>query len=230
MDSLPQELVEAIVDILPRSSLPSTSLIARRWRMRSQQRLFDSITFSACNRVDHWHSDIQRGNSRIPSYVHSARFRFISSWNDPTLFGRVLKGLCSLKALSVHRSPIPDQLIGHISRGEFGRGITALYLRHPNCGLSTITSIIFSLPSLKKLTVVFNGMGSSQPLSTPSVEPQKRLLDLLELGDDANGVVEALIQYRLASRCICLHNAISSVHRLLAISSETLVALMFGGV
>ena len=130
----------------------------------------------------------------------------------------------------MYRSAVPDQLVGPISRGEFGRGITALYLRHPHCDLSTITSIVVSLPNLKKLTVVFNGMGSGQPSSIPSVEPQRLPLDLLELCDDANGVAEALIQSRLASRCICLDNAISSVHRLLAVSSKVLVALMFEGV
>ena len=198
--------------------------------MRSQQHIFDSITFSTRDEVDNWHSNIQKGNSRIPSYVHLAVFRFISSWNDPALFGRVLKGFCSLETLSVYRSAVPDQLVGPISRGEFGRGITALCLRHPHCDLSTITSIVFSLPNLKKLTVVFNGMGSGQPSSIPSVEPQRLPLDLLELCDDANGVAQALIQSRLASRCICLDNAISSVHRLLAVSSRALVALMFEGV
>ena len=47
------------------------------------------------------------------------------AWNEPTLPGRVLKGFPSLTTLLIYESMIPDELLGQISRGEFGRGITA---------------------------------------------------------------------------------------------------------
>ena len=90
------------------------------------------------------------------------------------------------------------------------------------------TSMILSLPDLKKVTVTAaSEKPSRQPLST-SIAPQ-RSLDLLELYSYSNEIAEALIQARLTSRCICLGSAISSVHRLLATSSEKLVALMLEG-
>ena len=231
MDSLPQELIEAIIDDLPRHTLRSSSLIASRWRTRSQQRILDSITFPSHDMVDRWYSDVQRGSDdRIVSYVGFAKFRGIDSWNEPTLFGRVLKGLCSLTTLEVNRCAISDELPGQILRGEFGRGITKLCLWIPDCNLSTIASMILSLPDLKKVTVTAaSEKPSKQPLST-SIPPQRRSLDLLELYSYSNEVAEALIQARLTSRCICFGGAISSVHRLLATSSETLVALMLDGV
>ena len=180
--------------------------------------------------MDLWYSDVQRGrDDRIVSYVGFAKFRGIDSWNEPTLFGRVLKGLCSLTTLEVNRCAISDGLPGQILRGEFDRGITKLCLRFPYCNLSTIASMILSLPDLKKVTVTAaSEKPSRQPLST-SIAPQGRSLDLLELYSYSNEVAEALIQARVTSRCICLGSGISSVHWLLAISSKTLVALMLEG-
>ena len=230
MDSLPQEIIEAIIDNLPRSSLRSSSLVARRWRTRSQQHLLHSITFSSEGQVDRWCSDIQRGQNWIESYIHPVTFRDIDSWNEPTLFGRVLKGLCSLKTLKTWLCAIPEELVGQVSRGEFGRGITTLSLRFPRCKLSTITSIIISFPGLKKLTVALDSGVTSSQLSSTSTVPHRRQLDLLKLHLYSNGVAEALIQSQFTSRCIHLGSTISSAHRLLAISSETLVALTLDGV
>ena len=169
-----------------------------------------------------------RGGNRVVSYVRSAKFHDIGSWNEPTLFGFVLKGFCSLETLYVHGCAIPDELPGQILCGEFGRGITNLCLRRPYCSLSTIVSMILLLPDLEKVAVTSTKKPPKQPLSTP-IAPQRRSLDLLGLYLHSNEVAEALIQARLTSRCICLGGAISSVHRLLATSSETLVALMLEG-
>ena len=229
MDSLPQEIIDEITDNLPRSSLHSSSLVARRWRTRSQQRIFDSIVFSSQDKVDRWYSDVQRGRNGVVSYVRSAKFHDIGSWNEPTLFGLVLKGFCSLETLYVHGCAIPDELPGQILCGEFGRGITNLCLRRPYCSLSTIVSMILLLPDLEKVAVTSTKKSPKQPLSTP-IAPQRRSLDLLELYLHSNEVAEALSQARLTSHCICLGRAISSVHRLVAVSSETLVELMLEGV
>ena len=229
MDSLPQEIIDAIIDNIQRSSLHSSSLVARRWRTRSQKRVLHSITFSSEVKVDHWHTDVQRGQNRILSYVHLVEFRDIDSWNEPELFCRTLKGFCSLKALETYGCAIPDELAGQISRGEFGRGITTLSLRFPGCDLSTITSIILSLPDLKKLKVALDETTSRKSLST-SIVSQRKSLDLLELYLQADEVVEVLIQAQFTFRYVRLGSFISSAHRLLAISSETLVELTLEGV
>ena len=228
MDSLPNELIEAIIDDIPPSSLHSSSLVARRWRTRSQQRILDFITFSSEDKVDRWYSDVQRVRNRIASYVRSAEFRRIDSWNEPALFGRVLEGLCSLTTLEVTACAIPDELPGQISRGMCGRGITTLFLQSSDCELSTITSMILSLPDLKRLNVLVSGTTLRDPSSTP-ITPQRRSLDMLELYYFASEVTEDLIQAQITSRNICLDSAISGAHRLIAISSETLVALTLEG-
>lgn len=229
MDSLPQETIDGIIDNLPRSSLYSSSLVARQWRTRSQQRILDSIIFSSQDKVDRWHSDVQIGGNRILSYVRSVEFRDIEPWNEPALFGRVLKGFRSLETLKVHECAIPDELVGQILRGEFGGGITTLSIRRvQRCDLSTIIPMILSLPNLKNLTVWADETRSRQPPPT-SVVSQTRSVNVLKLYFYANEIAEALIRSRLTSRYICLGGAISSVHRLLAISSETLVGLMLGG-
>ena len=228
MDSLPQELIEAIIDNIPRSTLHSSSLVARRWRTRSQQCLFDHITFCSEDKMNRWHSDVQGGRNRIVSYVRSAEFHSVSQV-EPTLVGYVLKGLRSLKTLRAYRCPTPDDLPGQISRGEFGRGITTLSLISPFCDTSTITSMILSLPELKKLTVRVDHLDSTPRRPLPTSTVSRRSLDLLELYHLTNDVAETLIQSRFTFRYICLGGGISRVHQLLAISSRTLVALTLKG-
>ena len=228
MDSLPQEIIEVIIDNLPRSSLRSSSLVARRWRTRSQQRILSSITFFSQDKVDRWHSDVKMGRNGTASYVRSVTFYHIYLWNEPALFFRVLKGLHSLRTLETFRCAIPNELVDQISCGEFGDGITTLSLRFPNCELSAITSMILSLPNLKKLAVSLDYATSIQPPST-SIAPRRGSLDVLDLYTYANEVAEALIRSRFTSRYIRLGNLISSVHRLLAVSSETLEVLALEG-
>ena len=226
---LPQELIEAIIDHLPHPSLPSSSLTARRWRTRSQQRIFDSIVLSSQSKMNHWCSIVQRSQNRIVSYVHSVEFYEIHSWDEPELFGRVIRGFCSLERLKVWRCAIPEVLAHQISRGELGGGITTLSLQFPSCDLSTIISMVLSLPELKKLEVTLGGEPSIQSSST-SIASRGRSLDLLELLLHANEVAEVLIQSRFTFRHICLGSSISSVHRLLTISSKALVSLTLEGV
>jgi hypothetical protein len=231
MDSLPQETIDAIIDNLPRSTLRSSSLVARRWRARSQQRIFyfTTVTFHSEHQVDCWHSDFQRGQNQIIPYVRCVEFSCIDSWGEPALFGRVLEDFCSLKTLKLYGCAIPDELPGQILHGRFGDGIIILSLRFPICDLSTITSMVQSLPNVKKLAVGVDWMMSQRHLPASNIS-QGRSFDVLELYDDANGVAEAFIQSRFTSRRICLGGGISSVHRLVAISSRLLVALMLEGV
>ena len=228
MDSLPQELFEEIIDNLPHFTLLSSSLVARRWRTRSQQRILYSITAISEARVNRWHADIQGGKKQIASYVRCVELRYISSWDEPAIFGRILSDFCSLKRLEVDECAIPGELPGQILRGKLGGGITILYLWFPRCNLSTIISMVPSFPNLKKLTVAVDEITSRQP-SPASIVSQRRSLDVLELYDHANKVAEAFIQFRFTSRCICLDSSISNGHRLLAISSEMLVALTLKG-
>ena len=98
MDSLPQEIIDEIIiiDNLPHSSLLSTSLVAKRWRKRSQQHALKDILFGSESTVNAWHTKIQSSHSEIPSYAQFVGFTNITDWRDPALFGRVLNNFSSL--------------------------------------------------------------------------------------------------------------------------------------
>ena len=122
MDSLPQELIDAIIDNIPQSSLLSCSLVARRWQRQSQQRAFDTISFLSEDKVDRWCTDILQDPDGISSYIRHVRIVEIFWWDEPALFAHMLGTLSSLTELSLVKTEIPDELPGHISRGEFGKG------------------------------------------------------------------------------------------------------------
>lgn len=151
------------------------------------------------------------------------------AWNEPTLPGRVLKGFPSLTTLLIYEFMIPDELLGQISRGEFGRGIAAVHIWYPRCALSMIMSVILSLPDLKHLSVSLKEMALGQPSSMSSVAP-RRLLDWLELWQHTSGVSEALVQSQFTSEYLCSGCNDSNAHRIIVLSSRTLVGLVLEGV
>jgi hypothetical protein len=229
MDSIPQELIDAIIDNVPESSLPSCSLVAKRWRRKSQRRVLSAITFSSEDEVNRWCTDIPRDSDGISSYVRRVEIRDIDCWTEPALFDRMLGTLSSLTTLSIYAAEIPDELPGHISCGEFGKGIAVLYLCYPYCTLATMVSMILSLPNLKELSVQCGVMPEEPPL-TYSVTPQRGPLDSLELHGYVGGIGEALAKSRFISSRLTLEVDITEVEQLLMLSSETVVELKLRGV
>ena len=69
MDSIPQELIDAIIDYIPQSSLPSCSLVAKRWQRKSQKRVLGAIAFSSEHEVKRWCTDIPQDSDGISLYV-----------------------------------------------------------------------------------------------------------------------------------------------------------------
>jgi len=230
MDSLPQELIDAIIDNVPKFSLLSCSLVAKRWRLKSQRRAFETILFSSEEEVNRWCTDIPWGSGGISSYIRHIQIDEIFSWAEPALLGRMLGTLSLLTTLWVDETEIPDELPGHISRGVFGKGITTLYLHSPRCTLTTIISMILSLPDLKELGVEGWTATSGEPPPTYSATPRGRLLHSLELEGDVGGIGEALAKSRFMTSCLSLDVHIPEVEQLLMVSSETVVELKLCGV
>ena len=224
MDSIPQELIDKIIDNVPQSSLPSCALVARRWRRESQQRALDTILFSSEDEVNRWCTDVPRDSDGISSYVRHVGVEVVS-WTEPALLSRMLGSLSSLTALSMYKSEIPDELPGRISRGEFGNGITALYLGFTRYTSATVISMIFSLPNLKELYIEFCNVMPEGPLPTHSVTPQRRSLNSLELHGCCSGIGEALAKSRFTSSRLCLDAHIKGAAQLLLLSSKTVVEL-----
>jgi hypothetical protein len=114
MDSIPQELIDAIIDNVPHSSLPSCSLVAKRWRRTSQRRILSTISLSSKGEVDRWCTDIPPDSDGISSYVRHVKVKFIFYWAGPALFNRLLGTLSSLTKLSMYTIEITDELLVHI--------------------------------------------------------------------------------------------------------------------
>ena len=235
MDSLPQELIDAIIDNVPQPTLPSCSLVAKRWRRKSQQRVLATISFRSEGEVKRWCTDIPRDSDGISSYVCHVDLVGIYFWTEPALLSRMLGSLNSLAALSIYGMVIPDELPGRISQGELGKGITTLDLHLSYCTLATLTSMILSLPSLKELSVEdliedYEAMMPNEPFSTYSVTPERGPLDSLKLYRCLDGVGEALAKFRFTSRRLDLRVDITGIKQLLLLSSEMVVELTLWGV
>ena len=229
MDSIPQELIDAIIDNVPQSSLPSCSLVAKRWQRKSQKRVLGTIAFSSEHEVKRWCTDIPQDSDGISSYVRHVTIKRIHSWTEPGLFSRLLRSLSSLKALSMYRIEFPDEFPGHISRGEFGKGITTLHLRFLYYRLPTLTSAILSLPDLKELRVEQCKAKPGGSLPTYSITPERGPLESLELLGRVDGIGEALAKFRFTSRRLSLDVGTPNVEQLLLLSSKTVVKLRLCG-
>ena len=230
MDSIPQELIDVIIDNVPQSSLPSCSLVAKRWRRKSQKCFLGTILLSSERKVKSWCTDIPRDSDGISPYVRHVKIEEIHSWTEPALLSRMLGSLSSLTTLSMFETQIPDELPGYISRGEFGKGIITLDLCLPHSTLATLTSTILSLPDLKELLVEDCGDTLEGPLPTYSVTPQRGPLDSLELLGRVDSLGEALAKSRLTSHHLSLDVGITNVEQLILHFSETVVELKLCGV
>jgi hypothetical protein len=230
MDSLPQEIIDKIIDNLPAWNLLSSSLVARRWRERSQQRALNFILFSSEYRVNIWHTVTQRNSDRILSYVQAVKFNCIAKWNDPALFGHVLRKFTSLTTLEVFQTEILDDMLEQISCGEFRKTITTLHLSYTHCSLSTTISMIIAFPNLQNLTIGFFETALAEETPACRVLPQRRLLDRLHVYGRADRTIQALANVHFASRHLVFDIQSRNIYNLLVISSATLVELELIGV
>ena len=230
MDSIPQEIIDEIIDNLPRSTLRSSSLVAKRWRRRSQQHVLFSVMFFSESDVNSWEIDTQEDPGRIPSYVQAAKFNRIIRWNDPPLFGRVLQNFSSLKTLWTYETELPGEVLEYITRGELGKNLTALDLWSPRCSLSIAISTILAFPNLQHLVIDTLTTTSSEAPQTYSFLPRKRPLDLLRVVGRADGVAQTLANLQFASRRLILGAQTWNVHELLILSSMTVIELALLGV
>ena len=230
MESLPQEIIDEIIDNLPRSGLRSSSLVAKRWKKRSQQRAFSSILFYSEYTVNSWHIHTQSDPGGVPSYVQCARFSEITDWRDPELLGRVLRNFNSLTTLRVSDTLLPDGMLEQISREQFSKKITTLHLGSPWCSLSTLMSMIIVFPNLQNLLIRKHRFRTGRVPSDYPVLPQSQPLESLEVVRCMPGVAETLANLQLTSRRLTLDVKIENIQNLLSISSATIEELELIGV
>lgn len=165
MDSLAQELIDEIIKHVPRQGLIACSLVARRWRRRSQQRHFEFVLFTDTN-FTRWEVSIPQDSDRIPSYVRHLRFQSTPFGSlAPGILARVLETFTSMISITIYASPLPSlaELVVPPSLGEFRKGITRLAFAHTLDLSSVITSLVFSFPNLKELVIYKFHFGGEAP-------------------------------------------------------------------
>jgi len=230
MNSLPQELIDAVIDNLPRSSLFSSSLVLKRWRRRSQRRVLERIKFISEDQVDRWYTDFPQDPKGIASYVRFVGFQNTIFPGNLATFGCALQNLCSLTTLWVNGMEIPDELPAQIPRMEVWKRIIILRLWSISSTLTTVVSVVLSLPNLEVLSISRATAGLGWPLSShPVIPPHRAPLDLLELRGDDGGIGRALTRSGLMSRHLSLDVDHPDMDQLIMPSSETLVKLTLYG-
>ena len=232
MDSLPREITDEIIDNLPLSGLRSSSLVAKQWRKRSQQRVFQRIRFVFEPGVKTWHMNTREDPDRIPSYVQSANFYSIKKWSDSALFSNVLENFSSLNQLGIHGIEITDEMAESIQSGRFGEGVTTLHVWSPICSISTVISMILSLPNLQRLFIENKGNMSGEAPPTYHATSRREPLTMLTLHGDVGEAVKALAESHFVSRrlSLSLDAETLSTRQFLVLSSEILNKLTIGGV
>ena len=123
MDSFAQELIDTIIDLVPREDMRSCSLVAKRWTQRSQRHHFDFVILNNEYETPLWEANIPEVPYGIPSYVHRVRVGYILSWKEPAIFGRILKTFGSLESLAMEGTDIEPLggLLDPASSGKLGR-------------------------------------------------------------------------------------------------------------
>ena len=233
MGSLAQELFDVIIDQVPLQDTRSCSLVAKRWRERSQKRHFSSITFARECEVARWYTDIPQDPNGIPSYANDVTFRDFRWWRDPTLFSRVLKCFSRVKTLVISKTGvIHDELSNVVSHGEFRTQLTFLILVYPLCALPTLMLFILSFPNLRELVV--SGMTKMGPSLVPVPAPPDTVcrtgpLESLKLSWLRSEVICSIARCGITSRRIDLDVGYEMTENILANSSEMAAELVLQG-
>ena len=233
MDSLPQELLEKIIEHLPEWDAATSSLVSKRWRRKSQQIYFESVRFFSPQWAAAWEANVPQDPDGIPSYVRHVEFHSVTKPSfEPAIFGRILKSFESMVTLTVDGAEIPlaKELTGPVSLGEFGKNVTRLVFANMlYTPLSALVEFIFSFPNLKELVVNKIALESYEPAPILPSALNRGPLELLVLWKITTEVKKAFIQHQLASRTLCLNSYREDTEELIRISSKSLVTLVLFG-
>ena len=231
MDSLAQELIDEIINHVPRRGTPATSLVARRWRRPSQQRHFEFVLFKS-DYVTRWEANVPQDPDGIPSYVRHVRFKHFPLRLEPGILSRVLKVFTSMISLDIDggRLPPPEELTVPVSLGEFGQRVTRLTLNAIIGEPSTVVvSFIFSFPNLREL-VISNVpfLPDESPPITLDISQRGPLESLVVLGS-MDLSYDYIPLWRFAPRRLSFGPSVRSADLLVGVSSETMVELTLMG-
>lgn len=230
MDSLAQELIDAIIDLVPSPHVRSCSLVARRWRNRGQQRHFSSLVFSCERDVVGWYISVPQDPDGIPSYARDVKFKSIRYWRNPAILGQVLKCFSRVKNLTISETRVPSSEVETVvSSGAFGREITSLVLISPFSTVPTLMPLILSFPNLREL-MIDSSTQPEPPTSTLPDNPWKNEpLRSLQVAWLWSKEIEFIALCGFTSRSINLSVGDAMIEKIIARSSETMSELALQG-
>ena len=230
MESLAQELLEAIIDHVTPTNARCCSLVARRWQRRSQQRCFSDLVFSREHEVVRWYTNIPQDPDGIPSYAHDVEFQSIRVWRDPTLLSQVLKCFSRVKILTFSETGIPsDEVRKLVSSGNFGRDVTSLTFIYPVSTVPTLMSLTLSLPNLRELMIDSVVRAKPPVFIPPDKTWQGGPLQSLELSWLSSKEIGFIVQCGVTSHMVCLSVRDAKMEEIIVCSSETMQELTLEG-
>ena len=229
MDSLAQELINEIINNVPRKDMHVTSLVAKHCRRPSQQRNFKFVLFES-DSVTRWEVNIPQDPLGIPSYVRHVRFKHLPSLKPGTL-SRVLGAFTSMTSLDLEnpRLPPPEELTVPVSLGEFGQRITRLTFVLAGESIRVIASSILSFPNLKEL--VFANV-HFRPDESPSIVPEigrRSLLESIVVLGSVEFTYNVIPLWKVAPRRLSLGLCANGMDLILRNASKTVVELTLTG-
>ena len=230
MELLAQELLEDIIDHVPRKNTPSCSLVARRWRRRSQQHHFRDLIFSREHEVVSWYTNVSQDPDGIPSYVHDVEFQSIRVWRDPTRLSRVLECFSRVKILTFSETGIPsDEVRKLVSSDKFGRDVISLTFISPVSTIPTLMSLTLSLPNLRELMIDFVVQAEPTTFIPPDKTWERGPLQSLELSWLSSTEIASIVLYGVLSRKVDLSVRDVTMDKIIVCSSETIQELRLQG-
>ena len=230
MDSLAQELLEIIIDYVPPYQARSCSLVARRWRKRSQQLHFGSVVFTGEREVGRWFRNIIQDPDGILSYVQEVEFRCILHWLDATLLGRTLKCFRHARTLKFYETGLPPSEVQKIViSGDFGKEITSLDFVSTFSTMPTLVQLIFSLPKLTDVVICSPKCDEPAIPAVPNVTWQREPLLSLDLLHPRGGATEFLALCGITSYRVGVSVGDPMMEKIVACSSEIMSELQLKG-
>ena len=228
MESLAQELLEAIIDYVPPPHADSCSLVARRWRRRSQQRHFSHLRFFREEEVVRWCENIPQDPNGIPSYADDVEFQTIDRWCDPTLLTRALKCFSRVKTLRICGTVVPSGEVHDIvSSGAFGGELTSLALLNVVSPPPPLLPLILLFLSLRELRI--GPMPTPPAFMLPEKTWRGEPLRTLRLSRLSPMEFEFIVLCGITSRRISLDVGDVMIEKIIACSSELVSELVLNG-
>ena len=195
MESLPQEIIDEIIDNLAFdfATLKSTSLVRKSWTHRSRRRLFYFVPINSLSRLEQWSLSISSDPNGIASYPRAMLLSHDTprSWVKPSNLDNFYDHFCSFSGVErLVISGLETTKFDATSTlryfGNFAATVRSLELRTAVGTPASLLSFLCAFPLVDDLAIELpntrvdggNHGEVTYPPSVPSFKGELRLLDM----------------------------------------------------